>query len=78
MFHGYVVRTLKTMEESLRAVRLEDFIKKEIRESWIREKGMTVFSLFDPKNPFFLLDIFVEMPFNFDVVYEEREERPCG
>ena len=55
-------------------VRLEDFMKKEIRESWIREKGMTVFSLFDPKNPFFLLDIFVEMPFNFDVVYEEKEE----
>ena len=55
-------------------VRLEDFIKKEIRESWIREKGMTVFSLFDPKNPFFLLDIFVETPFNFDIVYEAREE----
>lgn len=55
-------------------VRLEDFMKKEIRESWIREKGMTVFSLFDPKTPFFLLDIFVEMPFNFDVVSEEREE----
>jgi len=55
-------------------VKLADFMKKEIRESWIREKGMTVFSLFDPKNPFFLLDIFVEMPFRFDDVYEEREE----
>ncbi|MBM3436431.1 MAG: nucleotidyltransferase family protein [Bacteroidetes bacterium] len=55
-------------------VRLEDFMKKEIRESWVREKGMTVFSLFDPKNPFFLLDIFVEMPFYFDIVYEAREK----
>lgn len=55
-------------------VTLEDFMKKEIRESWIRGKGMTVFSLFDPKNSFFLLDIFVETPFNFDSVYEAREE----
>lgn len=34
-------------------VTLEDFIKKENRKKWIREKGMMVFSLLDPKNPFF-------------------------
>ncbi len=55
-------------------VKLEGFVKKEIREGWIRGNGMTVFSLFDPKNPFFLLDIFVETPFNFDSVYGAREE----
>lgn len=55
-------------------VKLDDFTEKEKRENWIKEKGMTVFSLFDPKNPFFLLDIFVETPFNFDIVYEAREE----
>lgn len=59
-------------------VRLADFMKKEIRESWIREKGMTVFSLFDPKNPFFLLDVFVAIPFNFDIVYEAKEEIHAG
>lgn len=59
-------------------VRLEDFIKKEIRESWIREKRMTVFSLFDPKNPFFLLDVFVTEPFDFDEVFEARKEMKSG
>ncbi|TVL99064.1 MAG: hypothetical protein CV087_19445 [Candidatus Brocadia sp. WS118] len=39
---------------------------------------MTVFSLFDIKNPFFLLDFFVETPFNFDIVYGAREEVHAG
>lgn len=59
-------------------VKLEDFTNREKRELWIKEKGMLVFSLFDPKNPFFILDIFVAIPFNFDVVYEEREEINAG
>ena len=59
-------------------VKLEDFIKPEKRESWIREKGIMVFSLFDPKNQFFLLDIFVEMPFDFEKVYEVRENMKAG
>ncbi len=33
-----------------------------------------VFSLFDPENPFFLLDVFVEMPFNFNEAYNQREK----
>lgn len=49
-------------------VKLEDFANKEKRDVWIKEKGMLVFSLFDPENPFFLLDIFVEIPFNFSAV----------
>ncbi|MCF6155461.1 MAG: hypothetical protein E3K36_09445 [Candidatus Brocadia sp.] len=59
-------------------VNLDDFIKRENRESWIKDKGMMVFSLFDPKNPFFLLDIFVELPFDFKKVYEAREEMKAG
>lgn len=55
-------------------VKLEDFIDAEKREGWIKGKGMTVFSLFDLKNPFFLLDVFVEIPFNFDEVYKTREK----
>ena len=35
---------------------------------------MVVYSLYDAKNPFFLLDIFVEEPFNFDEVYEKRKK----
>ena len=55
-------------------VRLEDFIDEDKRKAWIKDKGLTVFSLYDPKNPFFLLDIFVEMPFDFDEVYKLREK----
>jgi hypothetical protein len=59
-------------------VKLEDFANKEKRELWIKEKGMLVFSLFDPNNPFFLLDIFVEIPFNFSAVYELRQKMKAG
>lgn len=55
-------------------VKLNDFIDSEKRESWIKDKGMTVFSLYDSKNPFFLLDIFVEIPFNFEKVYKKRKK----
>lgn len=50
-------------------VRLEDLADKEARASWIGEKNMTVFSLTDPANPFFLLDVFVDVPFDFRAVY---------
>ena len=53
---------------------LDDFIDAERRKGWIVDKDMVVYSLYDAKNPFFLLDIFVEEPFNFDEVYEERKK----
>jgi hypothetical protein len=53
---------------------LDDFIDEERRKGWIVDKDMVVYSLYDAKNPFFLLDIFVEEPFNFDEVYEERKK----
>jgi hypothetical protein len=54
-------------------VRLDDFLDAEKRKEWAKEKGMMVFSLYDVKNPFFLLDIFVEEPFDFDAVYKQRK-----
>lgn len=54
-------------------VKLDDFIDTDKRKEWIEDKGMTVFSLYDSKNPFFLLDIFVEMPFDFAEVYKQRK-----
>jgi len=53
---------------------LDDLIDGEKRRSWTVDKNMVVFSLYDARNPFFLLDIFVEEPFNFDEVYEERKK----
>lgn len=53
-------------------VKLHDVIDTEKRRRWVIEKGMMVFSLYDTKNPFFLLDIFIEIPFEFDTVYKRR------
>ncbi len=54
-------------------VKLEDFINEQKRKSWIKDKGMKVFSLFDSENHFFLLDIFVQIPFDFNEVYRKRK-----
>jgi hypothetical protein len=43
-------------------VKLEDFIDDKKREEWMTDKGLMVFSLYDPAIPFFLLDIFVVVP----------------
>jgi len=55
-------------------VKLEDFIDPEKRKSWRLDKGMLVFSLYDPKTPFFLIDIFTQIPFDFDAVYKQRKK----
>jgi hypothetical protein len=54
-------------------VKLEDFIDPEKRKSWRMNKGMMVFSLYDPKNPFLLIDIFTETPFDFNAVNKNRK-----
>ena len=55
-------------------VKLGDFIDPQKRRSWRMDKGMLVFSLYDPKNPFFLIDIFTEIPFDFDAIYKQRKK----
>ncbi|MDR4497199.1 MAG: hypothetical protein MRK02_04635 [Candidatus Scalindua sp.] len=59
-------------------VPLEDFTDKGKRESWVKEKGMMVFSLFDPRNPYFLLDVFVIEPFDFNKEYKAKREMKSG
>ncbi len=50
-------------------VPLSAFADPGNRESWRREKNMTVFSLWRPEYPGFAVDLFVEEPFDFDAVY---------
>lgn len=50
-------------------VPLSSFAQPEIRETWLREKNMTVFSLWHPDHPGFAVDLFVQEPFDFDAVY---------
>ena len=50
-------------------VAAEQFADAAAREGWIREKGMRVFSLWDPKNPLREIDLFVESPIPFEELW---------
>ena len=71
-----VARFLKTAEELGLApkipVNLEDFADGDKRRAWREDKGMIVFSLFDPKHPYFLVDVLTEPPIDFGKAYEDR------
>jgi hypothetical protein len=41
------------------------FADESIRQQWIDEKGMTVFSMWSPSRPGFEVDIFAELPLDF-------------
>jgi hypothetical protein len=47
-------------------VAAELFVYPTIRAQWVREKGLTVFSLVSPHHPATTVDHFVEAPFPFD------------
>jgi len=53
-------------------VPFEDFADTEIREGWIRDKGLTVLSLFSDRHPFTEVDLFVADPLGFDEAYLQR------
>ena len=45
------------------------FADPDTRTAWIRDKGLTVFSLWSPKAPSLEVDLFVGEPFDFDDAY---------
>lgn len=45
------------------------FTDRAVREGWIRDKGMQVFSMFDPANPMRVVDLFVEHPIPFEELW---------
>jgi len=47
-------------------VELYDFAEEPIRRQWIQEKGMLVFSLYNPSSPLMTLDLFVEYPLPYE------------
>jgi len=57
-------------------VSLESFADPTNRETWLREKNMTVFSLWHPDHPGFAVDLFVREPFDFDAVYRRALRVP--
>jgi hypothetical protein len=59
-------------------IKLEDFVDPKKRQKWITTKGMKVFSLYDPRNPFFLIDVFTEFSFDFNDAYKQRKKIRLG
>ena len=50
-----------------------DFAKADIRERWVREKKMIVFSFFDAKEPFWEIDIVMQQKIPFDKIQKSVE-----
>lgn len=48
------------------------------RDSWITTKNMVVFSMWDPSDPAFEVDLFVREPFDFEAAYQRRFEVSVG
>ena len=59
-------------------VRIEEFADAEKRQSWIKNKGMKVFSLIHSQKPQELIDIFVNEPIPFAEAYSRRVKIRVG
>ncbi len=55
-------------------VPLDQFADSEIREKWINDKGMTVFSLHSPQHEMTQIDLFVRSPINFETAWKTAYE----
>lgn len=52
-------------------VKARDFADPMIREKWITEKDMKVFTFYDPEKQIRQVDVFVKEPLDFDVIEKE-------
>ncbi|HSS48238.1 MAG TPA: DUF6036 family nucleotidyltransferase [Thermoanaerobaculia bacterium] len=59
-------------------VPLRSFADPRTRETWFHEKNMTVFSLWHAAHPGFAVDLFVQEPFDFEVVYRRALRVPLA
>lgn len=50
-----------------------EFSDPAARESWARDKGMTVFTLADPDDPFRSVDLFIENPIDFEELWARSD-----
>ena len=70
---GNVTRAIEVLEKlgyrPRAPVPFGDFAAPEKRREWMREKGLTVFSLYSPEHPATEVDLFVEPPLDFDSAF---------
>ena len=73
------MQTFETLGFRARApVAMSTFADRPTRESWIREKGLTVFSLWNPNMPLTEVDLFVDEPLDFDAAYSRALHLPVA
>ncbi len=51
-------------------VEASGFADPAVRQGWITERGMTVFSMWDPDDPLRSVDLFVDQPVDFEELWE--------
>lgn len=51
-----------------------EFISRDKRDEWIKEKGAIVFTFIDPENPYRQIDIFLVNPIEFEDAYSRRAD----
>jgi hypothetical protein len=67
---GRAIEALEKLGYRPRApVPLRDFKVPEKREEWVRDKALTVFSLYSPEHQATEVDLFVEAPLDFDEAF---------
>lgn len=59
-------------------VEARELAKPERRAEWVRDKGMRVFSFWDPANPLREVDLFVEHPTDFEGLWARAVEMDIG
>ncbi len=55
-----------------------DFADAAQRQQWVEEKGMRVFSVYEPESPLSTVDLFVESPIDFEELYRKAQLIPIG
>lgn len=59
-------------------VKTEDFADEKLRNRWIKEKNMVVFSYYHPKNVFEVVDVFVYHPRPFSEMLKAGKKVPLS
>lgn len=76
---GRAIDTLVAMGLRARVpVNPREFADRSVREGWVRDRGMQVFSMFDPSNPMRVVDLFVNHPVPFEGLWSRAEEFDLG
>ena len=74
-----LIAAVKSLEFIPRVpMKAEDFISKENRKRWRREKNMLAFTFINPKNPFENVDILTEGPVPFNLAYQRKKMFRAG